>query len=242
MCANGMAGSRPPLTESDLAARLPPSNSPGLLRRDLLPPGERVLFETRPSLWGLYWGRLIVLLLLLLFFVAVTVGAPLDAIPGLAFFEALFVIALVLTYLGWRNRVYALTNQRVIRVFGIRGTGFQDAAYSQITNMTLEGGASLRFDTTPFPTGYGSPSPPATRILWWESLPDGARVYTFVQEAFAVALREATQTAAVDAAVARTMGPTITCNYCGGPIDVATLDAANPRCPRCSAPVTLYGG
>jgi hypothetical protein len=237
-----VAGSLPaPQTEAELLTQLPPSNIPGVLPRELLPPGERVLFETRPSLFALYWGRLVFLGLYLALWIAFAATAPPDAVPGSLFFAFLGFIWLAYLYFQWRNRVYALTDQRVIRVSGIRGSSFQDAAYTQIHNLSTESGFSggLQFDTTPPPDGSGFTRPSHTRPLRWDALSDAPRVYTFVQQAFAFGLRQHREAAVTQAAFDSFTSGALRCEYCGGLIDLNELDRSNPRCPRCRAPVTF---
>lgn len=237
--AGQFAGAR---SESELLAQLPPSNTPGILPRELLPPGERVLFETRPSILALYWGRLTFLALYLALFISLGISAP-AAIPGSIFFSSFAVIWLAYIYFQWRSRIYALTDQRVIRVSGLRGSTFQDAAYSQIHNLSTEAGLSggLRFDTTPPSFGPGYPAPTRTRPLRWDGLSDTPRVYSFVQQAFAFGVQQHRIAAATQAAFDRATGDSITCQYCGGLINLDQLDPSDPRCPRCNAPVTAPG-
>jgi hypothetical protein len=235
-----VAGSLPtPRTEAELLTRLPPTNQPGILPRELLPPGERVLFETRPSFAALYWGRTTFILLWSALWLGLGVSVP-AAFGGGLFFASPAMIWLIVLYLQWRHRIYALTDQRVLRVSGVRGTDFQDASYAQIHNLTTEPGLAggIRFDTTPPPSGAGYRPPPRQRPLRWDGIAQALRVYSFVQEAFAFELERNRVTAASQAAYDHLATESIRCQYCGGPIDIATLDPGNPRCPTCGAPVT----
>src|SRR5262249_37052581 len=135
------SGAEGPRTEEELLADLPPSYVPGVLPRELLPPGERVLFETRASFFGLYWGRASFCVLYLLFFSSVGATSS-AAIPGAILFDSPVAIWLAVLVLDARHRVYALTDRRVLRVSGVRSTGFQDAAYGQIRNLAVEPGSS----------------------------------------------------------------------------------------------------
>jgi hypothetical protein len=233
-----VAGDPTPLSENELLSRLPSSNRPGALRREHLPPTERVLFETRPSLVALYWGRLLFLGLYLGFFLAVGASAPFVAGPGALLVAIPGFVWLGVIYLQWTHRVYALTDQRVIQISGIRGTDFQDATYAQVQNLsrTSEG---IVFDTTPPPTATELRVRPSHLKLRWEGISDAPRVYAFVQEAFTLGLRRQQLLAAAREAVNRISESSVRCAYCGGPIDLARLDPANTRCPRCSAPVNL---
>jgi hypothetical protein len=233
-----VAGTLGPQSEAELLTHLPPSNRPGVLRREILPPGERVLYETRPSMLALYWGRLIFLGFWILFFGGLGATAPPDVLPGVAIFLTPAVLWIVVIYLQWSHTVYALTDQRVIRISGMTGSEFLDASYPQIHNLTSEGGG-IRFDTTPAPSFGGFQAPAKTRVIRWSGLSDTARVYTFVQEAFAFEIDRSRQAAATHEVLQKAVAASIPCAYCGSPIDLATLDPANPRCPICSAPVTL---
>lgn len=232
-----MSGAPIPQSEAELLQRVPPSNRPGVFPVDVLPPGEKIYYETRPGLFALYWGRVIALSLYLLLFLGATVFAPPDAAVGGLIFAAPGIAALAVVIMQWRHRIYALTDQRVIRISGARGSEFLDAAYVQVHNLTNYG-SELRFDTTPPPSAVGAP-PARVRVIRWEAIPDAPRVYTFVQEAFAFGLRRTRAAAILQSAVDKITATSMTCAYCGGLIDLATLDPANPRCPRCSAPFTL---
>jgi hypothetical protein len=231
-----VAGYTPPQTEAELLARVPQSNMPGVLSRDLLPPGERVLYETRPSLLLLYWGRLtfIVLYLLLFTWFGASIGDPI----GAALFDAPAAIWLVVILLRWWHLTYALTDQRVIRISGVTGSDFMDAAYSQIHNLTSEPGG-LRFDASPPVSGMGLRALTSRRIIKWEGIPDVPRTYTFVQEAFAFGMRQSQLAAATQAAVDKLVATSVKCAYCGTMVEISGLDPSNPRCPRCAAPLTL---
>lgn len=235
-----MAGYDAPKSESELLLRVPPSNRPGVLSRDLLPPTEKVYYETRPGLFALYWGRLVFLVSYLALFLYVTLVAPPTAAAGGVIFLTPGFVWLIVIILQWRHRIYALTDQRVLRISGVRGSEFLDAAYTQIHNLSNDA-SGIRFDTTPPPAAVGPSIPSRTRVIRWEALPDAPRVYTFVQEAFAFGLRRSQAYALTQAEIARIAATSVPCAYCGGMIDLATLDPSNPRCLRCSAPFTLPG-
>lgn len=226
-----------PQTEADLLTVLPRTNRPGVFPRELLAPGERVLFETRPSLLGLYWGRFVVLALLLLLFGYVAAGLP--ANPFGWFVLAVVTILIVYYVLKWRSTAYALTHRRVLSVSGVRQPELMDALFRQIQNLRNEPGISggVKFDATP-------PEAPTRRLggrkyaktIFWRALPDSAGIYSFVQQAFAVeASLEAREAARADL-VARAVGNRIPCGYCGNLVDPSTLDPLRPRCPSCGAP------
>jgi hypothetical protein len=226
-----------PQTEADLLSILPRSNRPGVFPRDLLSPGERVLFETRPSLAGLYWGRLTVLILLELLFVDVTIGLPTNPLGG--FFCALFALVIAYYVLKWRSTAYALTHRRVLSVSGLRQPTLLDALFDQVRNLRLEPGFSggIKFDATP-------PDAPTTflggrkyaKTIYWKALPLASRTYEFVQQAFAILAAQGSRDALRADLVARIAENKIPCDYCGTLIDVGSLDPLHPKCPSCGAP------
>ncbi len=214
----------------------PVNNMPGVFPRDVLPPGERVLYETRPGLLALFGGRLIFIILWSALWVYA--GFAINDPVGSAIFLSPTTIWLVVLLLQWRHRAYALTDQRVIRIAGARGFEFQDASYSQIHNLVSEEGG-IRFDTTPPPPIGGHSIFARGRVIRWDSISDVPRVYTFVQEAFAFGLRRNQAYALAQATINRIAATSIRCEYCGGLIDLATMNPSNPRCPSCNAPVIL---
>ncbi len=232
-----------PRTEADLLTVVPGTNQPGVFPRDLLGPGERVLFETRPSLFGLYWGRLVVLALLVLLFAYVAAGLP--ANPFGWFCLGLFLILMIYYVLKWRSTAYALTHRRVLRVSGVRQPELLDALFWQIQNLRNEPGVSggIKFDATPLasPTGVLGGRKYA-KTIYWDALPDSAQVYAFVQQAFAVESALATIEASREELVARTLGDRIPCAYCGTLVDPTSLDRRHPRCPSCGAPILAGEG
>lgn len=229
-----------PRSEAELLQRAPPSNNPGIFPDNVLPPGERLYYATRPSIWSLYWGRLVFLGFYLLLWLGAALLAPPEAALGALFFAFPGLLYLVVVLLQWRHRIYALTDQRVITLGGVLGNEFLDATYFQVHNLTNDG-SELRFDTTPPPNAMGVP-PSRVRIIRWTGIRDPPRVYTFVQEAFAFGLKRARAAAVLQSAIDKVVDTAVNCAYCGGLIDLATLDPSNPRCPRCSAPFTLPTG
>ncbi len=228
-----------PQSESELLTQLPSSQRAGALPRELLPPGERVLFETKPGIFHLYPGRIIFIVLIVALWTALGVGAP-SAAAGAAFFAAPFLIWLLLLYLEARNTVYALTDRRVIRISGIRGTDFQDASFSQIHNLAIDA-STIRFDTTP-PMGYAPGAAPArSRVIRWVGLTDAPRVYAFVQLAMAFVIRQMNVIAIGQEKLDQIARTSIPCTYCGSPVDLTTLSPTNSRCPTCTGPVVLPG-
>ena len=230
-----------PRTEAELLQRLPASNVPGAFPREILPPNERILFETRPRLFALYWGRSV-----WTFFWSGLALLALAVDPsnweGSVGIIVLFGLPLWVSVPFWWKSAYALTDRRVLRVAGLRGSDFQEATYEQVQNLTTEPGISggLRFDTSP-PVGAFGHAPgwaAKQRPLRWQAIANAPRVYEFVQEAFALGLRQSAERGAVDAAWQKIDRVSVRCEYCGTLIDLATLDRSNLRCPSCSAPLS----
>lgn len=232
------AAAEVPKTESTLLLELPSSNDPGVFPRGLLPGGERVLFETRPSLVGLYIGRLVLLGLLL--FVWINVSLEIVTNPAGWFFVALTLFAIIYYILLWRSTAYALTDLRVIRLSGLRRSNFIDAQYDQVQNLSLEPGFSggIKFDATP-------PRAPSrllvgrkyAKTVYWNALPEAARVYNFVQKAFALHEHQAHREGLREALLARLRADRFPCAYCRTLVDIKTVDYASPKCPNCGAPL-----
>jgi hypothetical protein len=203
----------------------------------LLTPGERVLFETKPTLLGLYWGRLTLLVLLDLLWIAVAVGLPTNPTGGL--FTAITTLVLVYYVLKWRSSAYALTNRRVLSVVGIRQPNLTEALLDQVRNLRLEPGTSggIKFDATP-------PDAPTTflgtrkfaKTIYWRALPLASRTYEFVQQAFALQSVQSFHNGLRADLVERISQRAIPCEYCGTMVDLDTVDPLKPRCPSCGAP------
>jgi len=231
-----------PKTEAALLMDVPASNRPGAFPRGVLPPAERVLYETRPTLFGRYGGRLIVLILLALLFGGVAIAAGGGAAWGGLFLLGITAIPIIYWVLEWRGTAYALTDRRVLLVGGIRQTTFLDATYAQVQSLNLVSGwgGGLKFDATP-------PAAPHTLIgtrkfskkIFWRALQDPSRVQSFVQEAFLLHEREAAQTGLRDALIAKMTENRFPCAYCRTLIDIRTVDFATARCPSCGAPLVI---
>ncbi len=226
-----------PQTEAELLPWRPPSHRAGAFPAELLSPGERVLFETKPSLLGLYWGRLVVLILLDLLWIGLAVGLPTNPTGGL--FAGVTTLVIVYYVLKWRSSAYALTNRRVLAVVGIRQPDVAAALLDQVQNLKLEGGSSggIKFDATPpdAPTNFLGGRRFA-KTIYWRALPLASRTYEFVQQAFAVRAVQTARDGLRADLVERISHRTIPCEYCGTLIDPETLDPAKARCPSCGAP------
>lgn len=231
-----LAGIDGPSTLDELLRQVPTSNISGVLPRKLLPPGESVVFETRPSLFKLYGGRIVFIGLWSLLWIGFGVAAP-GAFWGGVFLSFPFWLWLLVLVLQWRSQVFALTDRRIIKLSGITGSVFQDAAFSQIQNLSNDSGG-IKFDTTPPVSSVYAASIPR-RSIHWNAVPDLPQVYNFLQLAFAFFLRRLEDRAKVDALIGKVSSTSIECPYCGGLIDLTTLSSTKPRCPRCYAPIVL---
>lgn len=250
-----------PRSEAELMLHLPPSNRPGVFPRDLLAPSERVVYETRPSFFRLYWGRTIASVLLALLFVA-PMGQPGYATnPAAYFLIGLCLLPLALAYLAWGRTAYAITGSRVLASGGLTRGRLRDAFLDQVTHLSVTPGYSggLRFDTEGSISASGVPPSRSTRTIRWYGLEDAPRVYGFVQQAFAVHARPPTAPYPGVAPVASpppaihapppvpspaspTWGGTlISCRRCGTVIDSSRLVAYAPTCPNCGSPLPRTG-
>jgi hypothetical protein len=234
-------GADAPKTETDLLLNLPPTNQPGVFPRRLLTGDERVLFETRPSLLGLYWGRLTIIAIWVLLFAAATAATPsLQTNPAGWFFIGFPVVIAIVYVLIWQKTAYALTSRRVLRLSGLRQTDFADASYDQVEGLTLVSGTSggIKFDATP-------PNAPSrviggrkyAKTIYWNALPESPRVYTFIQQAFSLHANQAVEKGVRAQLLARLRQGRITCEYCHALVDVQQVNVSSPKCPQCGAPL-----
>jgi hypothetical protein len=209
-----------------------------------LEPGEQVLYACRPSFLKRYWGRTLLLVLVFLIFVApiATAGPSYASDPAVWFFLALAVIFLFVVYSQWSHALYALTNQRLLRVSGWRGGDVESVPVSNVMTVTptSSSGGSLEFrysvPTTPTrmdPSGY------RVKTMTWPAIPDSLGVSGQVDRA----LRGAQQALRVESGQMRAeeevAARTVECPYCGTRSPLSALDAGHPVCPSCSAPLTL---
>lgn len=232
-----------PTTESELLLRMPDSNQSGALPRKWLLRGERILFETRPSLWSLYWGRIV---LVLAFFLLVLIDATDPTYQTSAaywgFEGFILVVPLGIVYAAWRGRAYALTSQRVLAMSGLVSPSLEYASYEEVQNLTSSGGTSgeVRFDigapgnAGAYPRAAGRP-----RQIRWRGLRNAPAVYNYLQDAFRIRVIAGAKEATMDAFVREALVGRIVCEYCGGLIDLERVDRSAPKCLQCGAPLTL---
>lgn len=208
-----------------------------------LGPGERILFETRPSLLRLYWGRLTVYVLLFLIFLGPVEEPSYLTNPAFPFFEGFFLLLIALTVYAGRRTAYALTDRQVLATSGIFGGSSVQAAYDQVQNLTVGVGETADIVFTTVETrGLSLGGRSGGRRIVWKSVPYANRVYQFVQQAFRIRAGAAQQELIRNTLVAKTFGGSITCVYCGGPISVLGIDPTKAKCPQCGAPVVASLG
>jgi hypothetical protein len=132
-----------------LIATRPDFHQKATVPREYLPPGEAVLFETRPSLWPYITGGVIAgVLLAILGIILLGQGASLSNSTGTSsdgelwllvggLLVALGIVIVVLRLIGWYFSSYALTNRRVIRKSGWGNRLVVDARFDKIQSVTM---------------------------------------------------------------------------------------------------------
>ena len=149
-------------------------------------PGERVLFESRPSLAARYWGRIA----FLAFWGSLLILGPFEVpggldVPGLGL-GVMLLLLFASPVLPWHRSAYGITDQRILRVDGVRQQDLMSATYDQVQSLSRISGSygGLRFELFgPAPTGWWASH--KGRRIDWDSLGESAQVYQLVQTAFA---------------------------------------------------------
>lgn len=214
----------------------PPSLRPGSFPRRLLQHGENILFETRPGLLARYWGRITIFAFLLLLFTA-ALFAPGDSTnPAAYFFVGVSVLLIAWTVLLWRGIAYSLTDRRVLSVGGVRQTNIVSLPQELIQGLNLTPGSS-NIVFTPIPPGAPAGRSKQLRAVQWRNISDPSATYDYLQELFAQAATNRRTEATRKALLARALEGKVPCAYCRGLIDVSSVNAASPKCPRCGAPL-----
>ena len=238
-----MSASGPPTNETELLMRRPGSLRPDSFPRRWLEADERVLFETRPSLISLYWGRLALFIgFALLLLVDATYPDYRNSVSYWAFEGFLFLVPTGLIYLAWRGWGYALTNQRILVTSGLLSKTVEYARYDEVQGLTVGSGTTdeLRFDLgPPGGPGRGRGAAGRPRRIVWKAVPFAPRVYEFVQDAFRLTALEGANRRDFAAFVDRDMQNRVRCDYCGALIDIDPQAKLELKCPRCGAPVRL---
>jgi Bacterial PH domain len=229
-----------PTSWTQLALNLPASNAPGAFPPPLIDAGESVIFETRPSLWALYWGRLLLFGAIFLLLLAGSIGdGAIASEPALsATLLALFALPLVWIGLAWYRTAYALTDQRVLSVAGVTFRDFRALPYDQVENLSMRAGMNgdLVFDTSATEGTLLGRGRGAARRIVWAGVPYTQRVYEFLQDAFTIHSAKNQEESVRKALAARARENKLPCQYCGSLVDLRGLNLARPTCPFCGAP------
>lgn len=225
-----------PQSETELLLRRPASYRPGSLPQGILPVDETILFETRPGLLRLFWGRLVLLGFVVFFWTSLAaVGGTLLLLDPLwILIEFLLFLAIAWVVLDWHRTAYVLTNHRILRVGGARRNVFQDAHLDQVENLSLEPGTSggVNFTVGPgAPVRPGAPSTGRARMIRWIGIADAPQVYTFVQQAFALRVRQ--QVMHDPASPHHPSAGVVSCPGCGAVLETRNLSQFRPVCVRC---------
>ena len=107
----------------------------------LMIPGEEVIHETRRSVAATF-GGLLVFLAVVLIGVGVAYAVSLPA-AGLLGTGLLLVVALVIggllfgRWVWWRNKVYVVTNLRVLKLEGLLSKSHRDASLDKINDLVM---------------------------------------------------------------------------------------------------------
>lgn len=252
-------------TENQLLQMVPESNAPGSFPPQLLHPGERIVFETRPNLLRGYGGRIILLALIAAFFAWVFTGAHTWWDPFAWIFTGLPVLGILLIVWGWRNTAYALTDQRVLSISGLRRSDFNAATVDRVVNVqsVRPGSGSLEFTLAPFAMGAASQprlasAPGSPAIMWgaslgtatpraelragrivWRNLAQPAVVFSFLDQAIPLYARRLWESGRRQWLTSQLAAEEIRCSYCGNTVDLMAINLDAPTCPRCSAPLPI---
>ncbi|MGD0258157.1 MAG: hypothetical protein ABSB90_09825 [Thermoplasmata archaeon] len=233
-----------PRSEGELARSLPGSNRLGIFPRSALLGEEKVVYETRPTFFGLrllsFWIPLpVVALLILVVIDAAFLPDPAFGVAATGIFTFLFAIPMLYAVNYWRTTAYALTDQRVIVS---EGNSFQSATYDRVTDVTMGKGSSrLVFSLVP-DTPPGTPPGRAGRkvpTLLWKGVPGAPAVASFAKSALQFYRLRQQQRLLRQNLVVSSLEDRVVCEYCAALISVSTLQPENPRCPRCAAPITV---
>jgi hypothetical protein len=233
----------PPKTFAELSQNVPRSNSPGAFPSQMVVPPETILSETRPSLWGRFWGRLTFFGLLFLLIVVASIGdGGAASEPGaVAFVDFLFALPVIWILAAWWRTAYAITDRRVAAVTGIFGRVSTQANLDDIQDLDFTGGAygGLKFYVPEKSQRslLGGEKKPKPRVVW-EYVPDPDQVQSFVHDVFRIRASVSQGDRQRASLLAHAEQNMITCEYCGYRVDVrAFASNANPRCPQCGAPL-----
>jgi hypothetical protein len=226
--------------EQVLLQRLPPSNRPGIFPTTLLSPDERVVFETRPSVWGFIGVALAVNILwslLMIFTAATQPGAAENG--ALWFFLVVPWLWVVFGLRSWKSTAYAMTDRRVIRRGGRGGVKLQDARYDLISGVEVTGSSTVRFRITPVAGSQGAAHGTGlfTKYVVWDYVDSAAEIQVFAQEFIRLQSAKVREEQIRSLLRARAMANKVKCAYCGSLVELSTIDLSSPKCDSCGAPL-----
>ncbi len=158
-----------------------PIEMPNVFPRGLLLPGEHVLYEIRPTYWGIYGTATVLVGILMAFFLLPLSQPGYVFNPFLYVLEGLLVLALALFRRSWKGLAFALTSQRVLTVNGRRGTQGREGPLWALQRIGLEG---LSSNVITFYFGMNAPGKgaPGRKKVRWPGVRDSPAVYSYVQQ------------------------------------------------------------
>lgn len=121
----------------------------------------------------------------------------------------------------------------------MRSGDLSAAPFNDVQNlqMTGSGTGTITFDVAPAgATGAIRRTLRARRVVW-AAVPQTANVYDYVQEVFRFFVGRQREATLRQALLRRATENMVTCVFCGGLVDVRSVDAEAPKCPRCGAPL-----
>jgi len=232
-----------PESEDQLYRTRPGANQEGVFPRTALVGGEKVLYETRPSVSGLspilFWGGGAILVFFLLVLLTAAAEGTVAGVVAVGVFTLFFGIPFFYAVYSWRTTAYAITDQRVV----IRSGGvYASAPILQIRGLSLPSGSSKII----FEVALADGASPRTEFLGrrtpeivWKATPMASSVLPFAQSAVAFyGIRDREQQLRQKLTIASRANK-IVCAYCGAAIDPAAVNPSDPKCPNCAAPLTV---
>jgi hypothetical protein len=234
-----------PESEDQLYRSRPGANQEGVFPRTALVGGEKVLYETRPSISGLspflFWGGGAILGFLLLILLTAALERTVAGVIAVGFFTLLVGIPFFYAVYAWRTTAYALTDQRVLTR---AGGAYASAPMLQIRGLSLTTGSSKLIFEMAAPedgtrrSGFAWSRTPQ---VVWKATPMASAVLPFAQSAVAFyGIRDRQQQLRQSLEIA-SKANRIVCAYCGASIDPTVVNPADPKCPNCAAPLTVSG-
>lgn len=222
----------------------PRSNRPELFPSSAIGPGERVLFATRPSFIGGFWGRtlLLTLLLFILLLPVRTAGISYVENPIVWILIGIVLFFLYVDFQQWNHALYALTNQRLVRISGWRGRGVDSVPIADVLSVnsgSSSGGAVMFRYRIPWTAGPAEPSGFRVKTFTWPAVSDPLESAAWVQQALGAAQADLRDVSRQDWALEQIADVTITCPHCGGRSALSLIDPRRPVCPLCATPLNL---